>query len=90
MARESGVRFSSGGRIYLNAIFGCLYGEDEYIEFHEPISAPVGVYTLFQPEEKNGKFYVQTDVAGNPQRMDIKKLEHDGLLESYTTYYTEK
>lgn len=90
MARENGVRFSSGGRIYLNAIFGCLYGEDEYIEFHEPITVPVGEYTLFQPEEKNGRFYVQTDVAGNPQRMDIKKLEHDGLLESYTTYYAEK
>ncbi|PNV59549.1 L-alanine-DL-glutamate epimerase [Clostridium sp. chh4-2] len=89
MARESGVRFSSGGRIYLNAIFGCLYGEDEYIEFHEPISAPVGVYTLFQPEEKNGKFYVQTDIPGNPQRMDLKKLEHDGLLEGYKIYYTE-
>lgn len=89
MARESGVRFSSGGRIYLNAIFGCLYGEDEYIEFHEPISAPVGVYTLFQPEEKNGKFYVQTDIPGNPQRMDLEKLEHDGLLEGYKIYYTE-
>ena len=89
MARESGVRFSSGGRIYLNAIFGCLYGEDEYIEFHEPISAPVGVYTLFQPEEKNGKFYVQTDIPGNPQRMDLEKLERDGLLEGYKIYYTE-
>lgn len=89
MARESGVRFSSGGRIYLNAIFGCLYGEDEYIEFHEPISAPVGVYTLFQPEEKNGKFYVQTDIPGNPQRMDLEKLEKDGLLEGYKIYYSE-
>lgn len=89
MARESGVRFSSGGRIYLNAIFGCLYGEDEYIEFHEPISAPVGIYTLFQPEEKNGKFYVQTDIPGNPQRMDLEKLERDGLLEGYKIYYAE-
>ncbi|MBT9775449.1 L-alanine-DL-glutamate epimerase [Clostridium sp. MCC353] len=90
MARENGVRFSSGGRIYLNAIFGCLYGEDEYIEFHEPITAPVGEYTLFQPEEKDGKFYVQTDVPGNPQRMDIEKLERDGLLEGFKTYYAEK
>ncbi|MBS6643734.1 MAG: L-alanine-DL-glutamate epimerase [Clostridiaceae bacterium] len=90
MARENGVRFSSGGRIYLNAIFGCLYGENEYIEFHEPITVPVGEYTLFQPEEKDGKFYVQTDVPGNPQRMDIEKLERDGLLEGFKTYYAEK
>lgn len=88
MARQNGVRFSSGGRIYLNAIFGCLYGEDEYVEFHEPISEPVGRYTLFQPEERDGKFYMQTDIPGNPQRMDIGKLDQDGLLESYTTYYT--
>ncbi len=89
MAREHKVRFSSGGRIYLNAIFGCLYGEDELIEYHEPISRPVGVYTIFQPEEKEGKFYCQTDVAGNPQRMDIKKLEKDGLLESRQIFYAD-
>lgn len=34
MARENKVRFSSGGRIYLNAIFGCLYGEDEIGRAH--------------------------------------------------------
>lgn len=90
LARENGIRFSSGGRIYLNAIFGCLYREDELIEFHEPISAPVGEYTLFQPKEEAGRFYMQTDVPGNPQRMDLKKLEHDGLLESCTVYYERK
>lgn len=90
MARENGVQFSSGGRIYLNAIFGCLYNENEWIEFHEPINAPVGEYILNKPREEAGRFYVQTDVPGNPQRMDLKKLEHDGLLESYTTYYEKK
>lgn len=87
LAREKHIRFSSGGRIYLNAIWGCLYDEHELIEFHEPISAPVGEYTLYKPEERDGRFYLQTDIPGNPQRMDLKKLEHDGLLESYTTYY---
>ena len=79
LAREKGVKFTSGGRIYLNAIFGCLYNEDEWIEYHEPISRPVGAYTLFQPEEKNGRFYCQPDLPGNPQRLDIAKLEKDGL-----------
>ena len=87
LAREKGVKFTSGGRIYLNAIFGCLYSEDEWIEYHEPISRPVGAYTLFQPEEKNGRFYCQPDLPGNPQRMDIDKLEKDGLMESREIYY---
>ena len=87
LAREKGVKFTSGGRIYLNAIFGCLYNENEWIEYHEPISRPVGAYTLFQPEEKNGRFYCQPDLTGNPQRLDIEKLEKDGLMESREIYY---
>lgn len=90
LARETKVKFSSGGRIYLNAIFGCLYREDEEIEYHEPISKPVGEYTLFQPEERDGRFYCQPDMAGNPQRMDIEKLERDGLLKSKAIFYADR
>ncbi|TCT16228.1 L-alanine-DL-glutamate epimerase-like enolase superfamily enzyme [Natranaerovirga pectinivora] len=90
MARQNNVKFSSGGRIYLNAIFGCLYNEDEYIEYHEPISKPVGEYTIYQPEEKNGRFYCPSDVIGNPQRMNIEKLEKDGLIESKQFFYMDK
>ncbi|WP_069999103.1 enolase C-terminal domain-like protein [Cellulosilyticum sp. I15G10I2] len=89
IARENNVRFSSGGRIYLNAIFGCLYNENEPVEYHEPISKPVGEYTLYQPEERNGRFYCQTDISGNPQRMNIEKLEKEGLLESKQIFYVE-
>lgn len=87
LARENHVKFTSGGRIYLNAIFGCLYSEDEWIEYHEPISRPVGEYTLFQPKEEKGRFYCQPDMPGNPQRMNLEKLERDGLLESKELYY---
>lgn len=90
LAREKGIKFTSGGRIYLNAIFGCLYSEDEWIEYHEPISKPVGAYTLFQPEERKGRFYCQTDISGNPQRMDTEKLERDGLMESRQIYYPKE
>lgn len=89
LARESGITFSSGGRIYLNAIFGCLYEEKERIEYHEPISKAVGEYTLFQPEERGGKFFCQPDLPGNPQRMNLEKLEKDGLLESKQIIYAE-
>lgn len=88
LSRQKGIRFSSGGRIYLNAIFGCQYAEDELIEYHEPISRPVGNYILFQPEEKNGRFYCQDDIPGNPQRMDLVKLEKNGLLKSKKIFYT--
>lgn len=87
LARKNKIRFSSGGRIYLNAIFGCLYNENEPIEYHEPISKPVGEYTLHQPLEKDGKFYCPGDIAGNPQRMNVEKLEKDGLLESKVFFY---
>ena len=87
VARELGVYLRCGGCIYLYAIFGCLYNENEWIEYHEPISRPVGAYTLFQPEEKNGRFYCQPDLPGNPQRLDIEKLEKDGLMESREIYY---
>ncbi|MFV0502489.1 MAG: enolase C-terminal domain-like protein [Lachnospirales bacterium] len=88
MAHENNITFSSGGRVYLNSIFGCLYNENEKIEYHEPISRPIGEYTLYKPEEKSGRFYCQDDVIGNPQRMDLEKLEKDGLLESKKIYYT--
>ena len=88
MARENNIRFSSGGRTYLNAVFGCLYNEDELIEYHEPISKPVGDYTLNQPFEKDGKFYCSTEINGNAQRMDIEKLDRDGLLLSKNIFYT--
>lgn len=89
MARENKIRFSSGGRIYLNAIFGCLYNEDEYIEYHEPINDPVGEYTLNKPKEKNGRFYTRTDIFGNPIRLDIEKLTRDGLMESTKIFYSK-
>lgn len=82
MCRANKKTFSSGGRLYLNLIFGCLYNEDERIEFHEPISAPVGEYTLHQPVKKGNRFYWEGDIVGNPLRMDIEKLEKDGLLKT--------
>lgn len=87
LARKKNIRFSSGGRVYLNAIFGCLYNENELIEYHEPITKPVGEYTLYQPEERNGKFYCQPNISGNPQRINTEKLEKDGLLKTREIYY---
>ncbi len=87
MARANNVKFSSGGRIYYNAILGCLYEEDELIEYHEPISKPVGEYMVNKPIEKDGKFYCPDDVIGNPQKLNIEKLEKDGLLESKKVFY---
>lgn len=86
MARENHITFSSGGRIGLNAYFGCLYNEDERIENHEPINKPVSEYMMLMPKERNGRFYCRTDIPGIPVRMDVEKLEKDGLLESRVIY----
>lgn len=90
LAHKRGLRFSSGGRVSLNAVWGCLYDEDELIEYHEPISKPVGEYTLNAPIEKNGVFYTDSTISGNPIRINLKKLEIDGLLESSKIYYADK
>jgi len=86
MCRAEGKTFSSGGRLYLNLIFGCLYNEYERIEYHEPINDPIGEYTLFQPIKKGDRFYWEGNIIGNPLRMDIQKLERDGLLLSREIY----
>lgn len=90
MAREKGVTFSSGGRAAVNAYFGCLYNENERIEYHEPISRPVAEYMLNVPETKDGKFICPADIPGLPARMNIEKLEKDGYLESRVIYYPSK
>lgn len=90
LAREHQAVFSSGGRIYLNAIFGCLYGENERIEFHEPITVPVGEYTLYKPEERDGRIICSQEIPGIAPRMDVEKLEKDGLMESRQVFYAPK
>ncbi len=87
LSRDCNIQFSSGGRVYLNAIFGCLYNEDEYIEYHEPISKPVGEYTLNKPEERDGRFYCPTHIWGNPIRINLEKIEADGLLLGCQIFY---
>ena len=86
MCREAGLEFQSGGRTAYNASFGCLYGEDERIEFHAPISEPVHELMLNVPEMHDGKCFVRTDINGIPVRMDLEKIEKLGYLESKTIY----
>lgn len=90
LAREHGAVFSSGGRIYLNAVMGCLYGEDERVEFHEPITVPVGAYTMYKPKEEQGRIICDQGIAGIAPRMDVEKLEKDGLMESRQIFYAPK
>lgn len=86
MCREAGLEFQSGGRTAYNASFGCLYGENERIEFHAPISEPVHELMLNVPEMHDGKCFVRTDINGIPIRMDLEKIEKLGYLESKTIY----
>lgn len=90
MAEKAGREFQSGGRTAYNASFGCLYNENERIEFHAPISEPVHELMLNVPEIHDGKCFVRTDIPGIPIRMNLEKIEKEGYLESKTIYYPPK
>ncbi|SDI03133.1 L-alanine-DL-glutamate epimerase [Vibrio xiamenensis] len=90
LARDKGLRFMSGGRVYLCALFGTLLDDNELIEFHEPISQPVSEYALNIPTERNGRFYLPSDMPGNPQRLNLEKLEKDRLLKSKRYFYANQ
>ncbi len=90
LARTNGIEFQSGGRTAYNASFGCLYNENERIEFHAPISEPVHELMLNVPEIKDGKCYVNTDINGIPVRMNIEKIEKMGYLESKTIFLPDR
>lgn len=89
LARKTGAEFQSGGRTAYNASFGCLYGENERVEFHAPISEPVHELMLNVPLIKEGKLHVNTDINGIQVRMNIEKIESLGFLESKTIYLAE-
>ncbi len=82
LCRANGLEFQSGGRGAYNAYFGALYGENERIEFHAPISEPVHELMLNVPEYKNSRFTLRTDIPGMPVRMNLEKMEKLGYLES--------
>ncbi|MDO4267920.1 MAG: enolase C-terminal domain-like protein [Eubacteriales bacterium] len=89
LAREKGLRFSSGGTVWLNAAFGALYNEDELLENHEPMTEPIGDCLSVKPEERNGRLYLP-DVEGCPIRLDLDRLERERTLESVRYFYADK
>jgi L-alanine-DL-glutamate epimerase-like enolase superfamily enzyme len=86
LCRENGLEFQSGGRGAYNAYFGALYGDNERIEFHAPISEPVHELMLNVPTFKDSRFTLRSDIPGMPVRMDLKKVEKLGYLESVAYY----
>lgn len=85
LAREKGLRFSSGGTVWINAAFGALYDEDEMLENHEPMTQPIGDCLEVKPEERDGRLWLP-DIPGSPVRLNLKKLEAEGTLESVRYY----
>lgn len=86
LAHQKGLRFSSGGTVWVNAVFGALYDENELLENHEPMTGPIGDCLSVKPEEKGGRLYLP-DIEGSPVRLNLKKLEEDGTIESIRYYY---
>jgi L-alanine-DL-glutamate epimerase-like enolase superfamily enzyme len=88
LARDNGLMFSSGGTIWINAAFGAVFDEDERLEFHEPVVQTIGDYLEVKPEERDARLYLP-DIIGLPVRLNLKKLEMDGVLESTQYFYTK-
>ena len=89
LARDNGLKFSSGGTVWLNAAFGALYEEDELLENHEPMTEPIGECLKIKPEERNGRLYLP-DIEGSPIRLDLEKLKGNGTLESIRCFYADQ
>lgn len=89
LARRHGLRFSSGGTVWLNAAFGALYDEDEMLENHEPMTEPIGECLAVKPEEKNGRLYLP-DIEGSPIRLDMEGLKKRGVIESVRYFYADE
>lgn len=89
LAKDKGLRFSSGGTTFQNAVFGALYDENEPLEYHEPVTRTLGDYLEVKPEEKNGRFHLP-DCVGAPLRLDFDKLKAGGYLESCKYFYADK
>lgn len=81
LAKEKGLQFSSGGTTWINAVFGTLYDENEMLENHEPMTGPIGECLEIKPEERDGKLWLP-DIPGSPIRLNMKKLEEEGTIES--------
>lgn len=88
LAKDKGLDFSSGGTLWINAVFGALYDENEMLEYHEPIIYTLGECLEVKPEEKNGRVYLP-EIVGSPIRVALDKLEAEGKLESKRCFYSE-
>lgn len=89
LARKNGLRFSSGGTVWINAAFGALYNENEKLENHEPMTSPIGDCLAIKPEEKNGRLYLP-DIEGSPIRLDLEGLKKRGVIESTRYFYANE
>ncbi|MBQ7859331.1 MAG: L-alanine-DL-glutamate epimerase [Faecalibacterium sp.] len=85
LARKHGLRFSSGGTVWINAVFGTLYEENEKLENHEPMTEPMGDCLSIKPEEKAGRLWLP-DIEGLPIRLDVEKLQNNGTMKSIAYY----
>ncbi len=81
LARRNGLRFSSGGTVWINAAYGALYDENELLENHEPMTGPMADCLSVRPEERNGRLYLP-DIPGLPCRLDQQRLTANGTVES--------
>ena len=85
LARQHGLRFSSGGTVWINAVFGTLLEGKELLENHEPMTGPMADCLSIHPEEKGGKLWLP-DIPGLPIRLDVEKLQNNGTMKKISYF----
>ena len=86
LAKERGLRISSGGITFENVALGACYGPEGFIEYHQPIMEVIAPYLSVSSRVEDGRFYLP-EQPGIPMRMDFSHLEKDGLLGAREVFY---
>ena len=80
LAYDHGIAFTSGGVSQLTASYIASGREEDMVEYLTPIMAPLNLFLKKRPEEKDGKFILDTE-PGAAVEPDIELFRKAGYLE---------
>lgn len=83
-ARSRGCRITSGQNDLPGVLIGALLQPGEPIEFHRPNTERIEDYFNVRATLHDGRFYLP-DCPGLPVRVDLERLQADGLLREKQT-----
>ncbi|TCL62544.1 L-alanine-DL-glutamate epimerase-like enolase superfamily enzyme [Hydrogenispora ethanolica] len=88
IAKEYGLRFSSGGLSQITGAYIATASEDAMVEYLTPIMKSFVALMKLAPEARDGKFYLPSE-PGLPVDPDWNLLEREGLLRKKEYFYSK-